>query len=156
MSRFVYYFFSSRRRHTRCGRDWSSDVCSSDLGCLIFEELTDTQLLRIGAVRVVQLEHRLKLLGFGKQGYLREPMRGTRRNDLQQIPEMAEQADNAGAIIEISAVFQHSPQYVVGFPHIQQQVISGRGYFQLGNAQRKKRQRQLCPRGILHAEEDLK
>src|SRR6266498_2790769 len=24
-------FFSSRRRHTRCGRDWSSDVCSSDL-----------------------------------------------------------------------------------------------------------------------------
>src|SRR5690554_7461386 len=26
-----YFFFSSRRRHTRCGRDWSSDVCSSDL-----------------------------------------------------------------------------------------------------------------------------
>src|SRR6266498_4051751 len=25
------FFFSSRRRHTRCGRDWSSDVCSSDL-----------------------------------------------------------------------------------------------------------------------------
>src|SRR3990172_6935750 len=24
-------FFSSRRRHTRCNRDWSSDVCSSDL-----------------------------------------------------------------------------------------------------------------------------
>src|SRR3989442_8633664 len=27
----VVFFFSSRRRHTRCGRDWSSDVCSSDL-----------------------------------------------------------------------------------------------------------------------------
>src|SRR6266498_4338341 len=26
-----FFFFSSRRRHTRCGRDWSSDVCSSDL-----------------------------------------------------------------------------------------------------------------------------
>src|SRR2546429_773996 len=26
------FFFSSRRRHTRCSRDWSSDVCSSDLG----------------------------------------------------------------------------------------------------------------------------
>src|SRR5438128_8420450 len=26
-----YFFFSSRRRHTRCYRDWSSDVCSSDL-----------------------------------------------------------------------------------------------------------------------------
>src|SRR3989449_236632 len=28
----MYFFFSSRRRHTRCSRDWSSDVCSSDLG----------------------------------------------------------------------------------------------------------------------------
>src|SRR5690554_5271985 len=28
---FFFFFFSSRRRHTRCGRDWSSDVCSSDL-----------------------------------------------------------------------------------------------------------------------------
>src|ERR1035441_10729099 len=26
-----YFFFSSRRRHTRCLSDWSSDVCSSDL-----------------------------------------------------------------------------------------------------------------------------
>src|SRR5215813_1279643 len=26
-----FVFFSSRRRHTSCGRDWSSDVCSSDL-----------------------------------------------------------------------------------------------------------------------------
>src|SRR5256884_974474 len=28
---FNFFFFSSRRRHTRCSRDWSSDVCSSDL-----------------------------------------------------------------------------------------------------------------------------
>src|SRR5690606_40482129 len=27
----TYFFFSSRRRHTRFSRDWSSDVCSSDL-----------------------------------------------------------------------------------------------------------------------------
>src|SRR5687768_18108453 len=26
-----FFFFSSRRRHTRCSRDWSSDVCYSDL-----------------------------------------------------------------------------------------------------------------------------
>src|SRR5437660_187328 len=26
-----FFFFSSRRRHTRWPRDWSSDVCSSDL-----------------------------------------------------------------------------------------------------------------------------
>src|SRR5205814_8864446 len=28
----MLFFFSSRRRHTRCLSDWSSDVCSSDLG----------------------------------------------------------------------------------------------------------------------------
>src|SRR5436305_13366725 len=31
MGVIALFFFSSRRRHTRCGRDWSSDVCSSDL-----------------------------------------------------------------------------------------------------------------------------
>src|SRR5690606_39976870 len=37
-SSFFIFFFSSRRRHTRFSRDWSSDVCSSDLalgtGCI--------------------------------------------------------------------------------------------------------------------------
>src|SRR5256886_8709505 len=28
---FMFFFFSSRRRHTRFDCDWSSDVCSSDL-----------------------------------------------------------------------------------------------------------------------------
>src|SRR5687768_18040667 len=32
-----FFFFSSRRRHTRCSRNWSSDVCSSDLS-----ELSET------------------------------------------------------------------------------------------------------------------
>src|SRR5699024_12134459 len=31
LCRFSLFFFSSRRRHTRSKRDWSSDVCSSDL-----------------------------------------------------------------------------------------------------------------------------
>src|SRR5258707_10996048 len=30
-NRWIGFFFSSRRRHTRYWRDWSSDVCSSDL-----------------------------------------------------------------------------------------------------------------------------
>src|SRR5699024_11687107 len=36
----LFFFFSSRRRHTRSKRDWSSDVCSSDLKLLelLFEE----------------------------------------------------------------------------------------------------------------------
>src|SRR5256884_5702925 len=36
----VYFFFSSRSRHTGCSRDWSSDVCSSDL-------ITSKALLRL-------------------------------------------------------------------------------------------------------------
>src|SRR5580692_11856716 len=35
--RLSWFFFSSRRRHTRFDCDWSSDVCSSDLG----EDLED-------------------------------------------------------------------------------------------------------------------
>src|SRR6266511_5196677 len=31
---YFFFFFSSRRRHTRFSRDWSSDVCSSDLANL--------------------------------------------------------------------------------------------------------------------------
>src|SRR6202051_5357330 len=33
------FFFSSRRRHTRCSCDWSSDVCSSDLVQTGFDDL---------------------------------------------------------------------------------------------------------------------
>src|SRR2546427_9053852 len=32
---FIFFFFSSRRRHTRFDCDWSSDVCSSDLSRLL-------------------------------------------------------------------------------------------------------------------------
>src|SRR5437899_12299200 len=32
----MMFFFSSRRRHTRCLSDWSSDVCSSDLDGFVY------------------------------------------------------------------------------------------------------------------------
>src|SRR6266566_6523206 len=35
LSGMLFFFFSSRRRHTRLQGDWSSDVCSSDLGRLV-------------------------------------------------------------------------------------------------------------------------
>src|SRR6266542_4886611 len=41
-----FFFFSSRRRHTRCYRDWSSDVCSSDLAP--GEKLAKDQTFRYG------------------------------------------------------------------------------------------------------------
>src|SRR2546426_3410502 len=48
----VFFFFSSRRRHTRLQGDWSSDVCSSDLESPPFEgdrRPLETTPQRIGA-----------------------------------------------------------------------------------------------------------
>src|SRR5207253_6892155 len=50
--RDLMFFFSSRRRHTRWPRDWSSDVCSSDLSCqeyrssVVVLEVQEPTLLR--------------------------------------------------------------------------------------------------------------
>src|SRR5690348_15303478 len=46
---FQYFFFSSRRRHTRWTGDWSSDVCSSDLLVRVFG--LEVQKLRHDQVR---------------------------------------------------------------------------------------------------------
>src|SRR5262245_64377752 len=53
------FFFSSRRRHTRCLSDWSSDVCSSDL-----EERLQTQQAVAGVNEPV--ESRLSDAGAGQ------------------------------------------------------------------------------------------
>src|SRR6266536_6138423 len=39
-----FFFFSSRRRHTRSTRDWSSDVCSSDLVALTPDQVRELGL----------------------------------------------------------------------------------------------------------------
>src|SRR5205814_4192409 len=46
---FFCFFFSSRRRHTRCLSDWSSDVCSSDLSS--FERHNARRLETAGSQR---------------------------------------------------------------------------------------------------------
>src|SRR3989454_9032161 len=46
----LFFFFSSRRRHTRLQGDWSSDVCSSDLKFAV--ERTETALLIVSRRRV--------------------------------------------------------------------------------------------------------
>src|SRR3989449_8586840 len=49
----LFFFFSSRRRHTRCSRDWSSDVCSSDLHYTLVEQEDQTT----GRTRQCRLTH---------------------------------------------------------------------------------------------------
>src|SRR2546429_5646145 len=41
-AQLALFFVSSRRRHTRCRRDWSSDVCSSDLSASLYDEARAT------------------------------------------------------------------------------------------------------------------
>src|SRR5690606_40879911 len=44
---FLLFFFSSRRRHTRFSRDWSSDVCSSDLGYTKVDVTLGSQIIKL-------------------------------------------------------------------------------------------------------------
>src|SRR5256885_12139153 len=46
----LFFFFSSRRRHTRLQGDWSSDVCSSDLRLSTIREANEIVVLDAGAV----------------------------------------------------------------------------------------------------------
>src|SRR5207253_6704989 len=48
---WLLFFFSSRRRHTRWPRDWSSDVCSSDLGTVDLRRVYAT-VLEVAALAV--------------------------------------------------------------------------------------------------------
>src|SRR5207245_3269939 len=69
--RFFSFFFSSRRRHTRCYRDWSSDVCSSDLHYKRYHRSCQSHLLPVFPEAI--LERHLSSLFHGKDG----PMRAT-------------------------------------------------------------------------------
>src|SRR5215203_7006131 len=64
MSFYCFFFFSSRRRHTRYWRDWSSDVCSSDLTIMI---ANIQRLLRVFAVEPVPF-HPDRCSGFAPIG----------------------------------------------------------------------------------------
>src|SRR6266513_6033416 len=54
----LFFFFSSRRRHTRSKRDWSSDVCSSDLADLAGAARAPAR--RIDVARVGDLQRRVE------------------------------------------------------------------------------------------------
>src|ERR1035438_8745915 len=66
----LFFFFSSRRRHTRCLSDWSSDVCSSDLEVRrILPSCFFSQRLRVSAVSIrISLWSRIHPLTRGHPG----------------------------------------------------------------------------------------
>src|SRR5690625_7036169 len=68
----MYFFFSSRRRHTRWPRDWSSDVCSSDLGVGLGNGAT--QGIHVAGQIVVT--HHQRLLSLALIPQIPHPQRG--------------------------------------------------------------------------------
>src|SRR4051812_50210782 len=65
----MFFFFSSRRRHTRLTCDWSSDVCSSDLGLLFARRVTHALHLPAKSVRISASEKQASQ-GRSARGYL--------------------------------------------------------------------------------------
>src|SRR5438874_7127624 len=59
----LMFFFSSRRRHTRSLRDWSSDVCSSDLSKVTVLEMLPQVLAMVDADLVAVYTKHLARLG---------------------------------------------------------------------------------------------
>src|SRR5699024_7707632 len=72
--RLFFFFFSSRRRHTRSKRDWSSDVCSSDLA---------------SSVRLVSIRTSVRVSSGSSSGgswYWSKPMGPPRRRSWRTVP----------------------------------------------------------------------
>src|SRR5437763_13006937 len=58
---FFFFFFSSRRRHTRYIGDWSSDVCSSDLGIgLILLLILTLAIVTLNQISLIRERHHLE------------------------------------------------------------------------------------------------
>src|ERR1041385_8809530 len=66
-----FFFFSSRRRHTRCSRDWSSDVCSSDLVEIhlppLRERKNDIPLMAMAFLKEFALENGKNVTGISRE-----------------------------------------------------------------------------------------
>src|SRR5699024_5556313 len=95
----VFFFFSSRRRHTRSKRDWSSDVCSSDLSVLTgLQELPKSllfyrqQLQWLGGMGIIVLAVAiLPMLGVGGMQLFKAEIPGPMKES-KLTPRIAETA----------------------------------------------------------------
>src|SRR5690348_16031689 len=103
---FVFFFFSSRRRHTRWTGDWSSDVCSSDLLAVLRGD--EEVHLRAMLPLVLDLEHH----GGGlTQDALRGP--GEQSRVFRFVPfhgELIRSADNEAPLVERDGLSRFEPR----------------------------------------------
>src|SRR2546421_8330877 len=90
-----FFFFSSRRRHTRSDRDWSSDVCSSDL--LLTPDVIEEFLLtrrRDGRTHLFSSRAAVPLLGYLRHlGVLAEPVAEVACRSEEHTSELQSRSD---------------------------------------------------------------
>src|SRR5690625_4352991 len=80
MTFLVLFFFSSRRRHTRWPRDWSSDVCSSDLPITVPNVLPKFVKSTINKIRVTLLCQNPLILNTSSDTFSKSRTLGLRMN----------------------------------------------------------------------------
>src|SRR6266496_5208408 len=101
---FIFFFFSSRRRHTRSLRDWSSDVCSSDLK----DEIDAVQIGR-GAVEALE--------GHLRRSYSERLVHEVRGRDLEPVPPLVvanRRVERLTAVGEVGPAERSEAGFVVG------------------------------------------
>src|SRR2546421_1043844 len=94
MNIFCFFFFSSRRRHTISDRDWSSDVCSSDLDQAIALD-PNYALAHAGLAEACTV---LAQYGLVPPGMLRAKARAAACRALELAPNLAEAHAAAGTV----------------------------------------------------------
>src|SRR3989442_9349665 len=84
------FFFSSRRRHTRCGRDWSSDVCSSDLSSTTLTKLYRRIYQKIKVPTIVTDPTTAETIKYASNAFL-----ATRVSTINTIANICQRVPNA-------------------------------------------------------------
>src|SRR5438045_6866216 len=116
----VFFFFSSRRRHTRCLSDWSSDVCSSDLNFVnASEEERELSLKRSSelndAYRVLRdplarVEYLLEIEGERKEGETKQQAPPELLEEVfelnESLDELREAKESGGNLAELKTKLQ--------------------------------------------------
>src|SRR3712207_792922 len=116
-------FFSSRRRHTRYWRDWSSDVCSSDL----VRARAHIEELRGGRTAVVVTELPYGVKKGGDEGVIRKIADLVKESVLTEVADLKDLSDKSGMRVEIHLKRDAVPQVALNklFKHTALQTTFG-------------------------------